>query len=290
MSARPRHRLASIEVRSWSDFEAALQKSGGTWIFRGQARQWPLSTSLERALLNWHIDLKEAPVIEHQMIRDFRRRYKEYDRETVRKDTLYCMSVMQHYGAPTRLLDFTYSPYIAAKFALEQGGQDAEIWCISAAWLFGEAKRIAGKKMLEARGADAGRSDKTFLPIYMSEKAKKFAFTENSYDLNERLTLQRGLFMCPGDVRQTFEENLFAMREPWSARHIVKLRLRLDAVELRRFANHLLDMNVNSAVLFPGVDGFARALSERLFLFQNLAKDRTGLDSNGRKSKKVNRP
>ena len=30
------------------------------------------------------------------------------------------LALMQHYGAPTRLLDFTRSPYVACFFALEE--------------------------------------------------------------------------------------------------------------------------------------------------------------------------
>ena len=35
---------------------------------------------------------------------------------------------MQDHGAPTRLLDFTWSPYVAAFFALHNATRDAVIW------------------------------------------------------------------------------------------------------------------------------------------------------------------
>ena len=38
---------------------------------------------------------------------------------------------MQHHGAPTRLIDFTWSPYVAAFFALERATGDAAVWAVN---------------------------------------------------------------------------------------------------------------------------------------------------------------
>ena len=54
-------------------------------------------------------------------------------------DKLGWLAIMQHYGAPTRLLDFTYSPYVALYFALrnriERESDFAEVWGLDAAAL-----------------------------------------------------------------------------------------------------------------------------------------------------------
>jgi hypothetical protein len=94
-------------------------KLDGPWLFKGHSEIWPLKTTLERACEFFDVSLQELPKIEKQIVRDFRRHYDATDRGLILDDTLYCMALMRHHGAPTRLLDCTYSPYVAAFFALE---------------------------------------------------------------------------------------------------------------------------------------------------------------------------
>src|SRR5215510_16403105 len=96
-------------VNSWSDFikTAEEHRKDGNWIYRGQeCSKWPLRSSLERALDSWKEDLRRGAAIERAMIRDFRRRYTG-DHSIIDEDTLHCLALMQHHGAPTRLLDWT---------------------------------------------------------------------------------------------------------------------------------------------------------------------------------------
>src|SRR5207249_3742322 len=92
---------------------------------------------------------KEIERLESKLIRAFRRRYEGPDRDRVQDDSLYCLSLMQHHGAPTRLLDLTYSFFVAVLFALEGTHEqetelrsDAEIWCFNGDWCWKEASRI----------------------------------------------------------------------------------------------------------------------------------------------------
>src|SRR5580704_15740200 len=70
------------------------------------------------------------------------------------------LAAMQHYGAPTRLLDFTYSPYVALYFALRnrndnEAESDAEVWAINAAAVKAsamEVSREADDKIREHEG------------------------------------------------------------------------------------------------------------------------------------------
>jgi hypothetical protein len=68
----------------------------------------------------------------------------------IHKDTLYCLAMMQHHGAPTRLMDWTYSPFVAAKFAAGEGTGDAAIWCLNAKWCqeTAEAEPVVGNNLI----------------------------------------------------------------------------------------------------------------------------------------------
>lgn len=49
--------------------------------------------------------------------------------------------------------------------------------------------------------------------LFFSSPVVNAACPLNPFRLNERLLIQRGLFMCPGSVEDTFENNLLAL--PW---------------------------------------------------------------------------
>ena len=112
---------------SWTEFtEFTSSEHRKDWIFRGQSEDKPLATSLERRLLSWGIDLTHGPAIEHALVRDFRRRLRGEEYTRVKDNTLYCLSLMQHHGAPTRLLDCTYSPFVAAQMAIKEGKREKD--------------------------------------------------------------------------------------------------------------------------------------------------------------------
>ena len=46
-------------------------------------------------------------------------------------DDVVALMVMRHYGVPTRLLDWSQSPFVAAFFACETDAKDGELWTFS---------------------------------------------------------------------------------------------------------------------------------------------------------------
>ena len=54
------------------------------------------------------------------------------------------LALMQHYGAPTRLLDWTNSAYVALHFALNnrKSTEDCAVWAIDTEWV-DEKSRLA---------------------------------------------------------------------------------------------------------------------------------------------------
>ncbi|MBN1545262.1 MAG: hypothetical protein JW902_01230 [Syntrophaceae bacterium] len=84
--------------------------------------------------------------------------------------------------------------------------------------------------------------------------------------MNESLTLQQGIFLCPGNINLTFEENLKEMSPPLGS--IVKFIIPLE--ERNNVLTELKHMNISSATLFPDLGGFAESLNDRFeLLFQD---------------------
>ncbi len=248
-------------VRALTDY---LSRHQGEWVYRGQSENWPLAGSLERLLGNWKANMAHAPGVERQTILEFRRRYRFDNQVLVRSDVLYCLSVMQHYRMPTRLLECSHSPFVAAKFAIDFGGGRGTIWCVNTRWCKELAAAIVGKQRVQARIARATRDDRSFVEIYMGSRARKFVLPEKPADLHERLIVQQGTYLCPGNVGVSFVRNVTAMPGWEKDTNVVKLRLRLSKAELQILQRRLDRMNATSAELFPGLDGIVRSVRERL--------------------------
>ena len=271
----------SFETEVIGDFatfvDRVLKTQDREWIYRGQDHKWPLSATLERSLKKRGICLSEAAKIEKHIIRDFRRKYRGDDLELVKSDTFYCIALLQHHGAPTRLLDWTYSPFVAAKFALEHDDRNPKdlrfpaIWCVNGRWCEQAAKKIAGEMLVMRRDNDEHRGNSSFIPLYMNPLGSaKFVLGETPLYLSERIIVQQGKFLCPGDVSVSFEDNITAMDGSERADNILKIQLKMDDKNKREFESALSRMNVNSAVLYPGLDGLAKSLGENIFHFQDL--------------------
>jgi hypothetical protein len=247
---------------SWSQLHAHLSTYDHKWAFRGMgASEWVLQTSLERLLV--------SPVVEAEryLLTAFQRRAHHHVRDCPAPDDyLEWLALMQHHGAPTRLLDCTRSPYVALFFALERPlspqGQ-AAVWAID----IETCKRTALGILAPAIGnTDVGSSlgkPDVFQQAFMGEHDTpnpRFVLCVapiQPFRMNERLTIQQGLFLCPAQVSTGFEENLQAMGTKGTKieKLVFPANLREDILA------ELNKMNINRASLFPGIDGFAQSLA-----------------------------
>jgi len=283
------------------------------WIFKGHANSdWHLRTTLERAftrLLGRAIrakgrnreegldalyrelakagvgDKKKRPLseIEGGLLRDFKRKCHHYLQDVPPDEhTLEWLTLMQHHGAPTRLLDFTYSFFVALYFAVEEAEGECAVWAIDSHWLSG-LNWNAGLFDTKEEWREFKKMGKFTTREGMERVFKKFFWRSvkprvevlNTFRLNQRLIMQQGVFLCPGDISMPFMDNLWTLLEGhWDTNKFVKLKIRLSSRERKTVLQQLHRMNITRATLFPGLDGFAKSLAN-LLIFPDILRPET---------------
>lgn len=262
----------TLTIRSWKQLEKYSERK--LWLFRGmRVGKWPLMSSIERCL-NWGgIARWRRPFVEEGLMREFRRachHYTQHVPDEGRKVEL--LALMQHHGAPTRLLDFTYSIYNAVYFALadldpnEDLRGNCAVWAVNGRWALKESANL-----LELGGKDPAIVEHCVAKclfeedrevsneeLFFKEPMVRLACPINTYRLNERLRTQKGIFLIAGTVCAPFMDNLEAMPGHDNAENLVKLLI--PNSKRNEFIEKLFRTNVSHTSLFPGLDGFAKSL------------------------------
>ena len=276
------------------------------WIFRGEGFSGrikdSLKTSLEMAFDSIDPSLKGARLNKHKInaekdiIREFQRKLHLYsDNLPTRADIIQWLSLMQHHGAPTRLLDWTYSFWVAIHFAVSGctpgKKKTVAIWAVNVKDIVQKQEKTFDNNTKIRRLVEAIRNNHD-LPYcdpdairdnaivhHLIEVPKPMLYISSSFRRNERLTLQQGTFLITGDITKSLKKNMQETAslddENYVRVGVIKLTpgLKMDIV------NRLLEMNMNNAVLFPGIDGFCRSLWTRvpLHMEEKLVLESKGL-------------
>lgn len=249
--------MEALRLGSWDEFNDWNAVRDG-WAFRGELdARWPLVSSLARRLIQVRVPRELWREREERAIRVFRRKAHVYlpDR-SVLQDTLRCLAMMQHHGAPTRLLDFTKSPYVAAFFALERADGDAAVYALNTARLQHLGPRFDPHL---TRDVIDPRLPGQFERLFVGNVHPLLWFGEPA-EMDRRLVAQSGLLVMPGLLDCPLDQLLaeYDSDEPLIEKVVL-------GPELRRAAMHALyRMNITQATLFPDLEGLARSIGYEL--------------------------
>jgi len=112
------------DITSFDDFHREFEKyrRDNRWMFRGQAKaDWPV---IPKAGRHPYCERNDLDYLE-----SWTRRAAEFIGR-VPENIWEAMALAQHHGLPTRLLDWTYNPLVAAFFAcLDEHDSDGVIYC-----------------------------------------------------------------------------------------------------------------------------------------------------------------
>lgn len=188
-------------------------------------------------------------------------------------DTLF---FMQHYGVPTRLLDWTENPFIAFYFAVTSAGfrvrsrprenptlsfsTDAAIWILDPV--------LWNKHALRQQSYDGGvltPGDSSLHPYKpMTQFKDMYVDSVGLYGAHNspRIVAQRGVFTIFGQKTISMEQAYEKEKFPSAS----LLKLNLNRAVLPQMRCSIFNQGITESVVFPDLDGLAREM-KREFKF-----------------------
>ena len=251
--------MRETRVESWSElherlFEDSWQERLGrfrsNFAFRGRSSA---GEGLATSLIRLGGDVK---ALEGQLLRNFR---KYAQRSAVPYDSTWnWLALAKHHGLPTRLLDWTYSPYVALHFAteaLDRYDEDGVVWTVD----YVRAHELLPRPLRDVL-RDEGAN------VFTAEMIDRVARRERDLDalaedddfvlfleppsLDDRIVNQYALFSLMSGADASLDE--------WVERHGDVMRKIVVPAQLKWEVRDKLDQaNVTERVLFPGLDGLS---------------------------------
>jgi hypothetical protein len=159
---------------------------------------------------------------------------------------------MQHYSAPTRLLDWTYSLYAAAYFAVSNR------WDCDAALYI-----VQGHRLGEAMNARYGTQVTFHNEEFVNDHPPQRLLVWTPRCQMDRIVAQQGTFTVSLDVLADHGALVDDVLAPIGRdSKITYLKLLIPARLKPEFMLHLRYMNIAAHSLFPGADGLGRSIAD----------------------------
>ncbi|HEX6058049.1 MAG TPA: FRG domain-containing protein [Gemmatimonadaceae bacterium] len=228
-------------------------------VYRGAAdASRPLLTSLDRL---GGIDPPHTKAkLEAHILRNFVRYSRPYMDASI-TDEWEVLVAAQHHGLPTRLLDWTYSPLVAAHFATVGAGRgtDRAVWRLD--WqrvheTFGfPPLSLLPQDVARALDRTESRGEQGVSPWRLFESDPErtpFACLIEPPSLDERIVAQSAVFTLCSDTSRSLDRFL---EEQGLADAL--MRLVVPAADVARIRDQLDLVGVDERRLFPDLDGVA---------------------------------
>lgn len=207
--------MKELRVDSTEQLITELNSLPNHFFYRGHPdADWKLQSSLERVIgTRWSAEF--ATKVEERSLDIFMTKFHLYDHENIQPSSkLSWLSLMQHYGVPTRLLDFTESPYLALYFALEsyrpETKKDFAVIAIDYTAIMQKSIEEISRRQTgfnETRQSAYKNQDRVFDEI-VDKYSHDIAWVAEPRQFNKRLDRQAGSFLLSGNRGRKIQETL----------------------------------------------------------------------------------
>jgi hypothetical protein len=234
-----------------------------TGVYRGASdASRPLLTSLDR--LGGVNPPHSKRDLEEHILRNFMR-YSRPHLPTPPVNEWETLVAAQHHGVPTRLLDWTYSPLVAAHFATTDAHVDRPraIWRLDWQRMHAAFDLPKLALVIDDVARTFGSDEEPFTPwaLFVASKggrevkSRHFACMIEPPSLDARITAQAAVFTLCTDTSQSFDAFL---EEEGLASALTKFVI--PESEARRFRDQLDLVGIDERRVFPDLDGVAAGL------------------------------
>lgn len=209
-----------VVIRNFVELHKAVEALGRqVAVFRGQrSADWGIFPKLGRYS---RLKLADRRAEEQNILKLFKERAIAH-LDVAPMNNWEWLAVAQHHGLPTRLLDWSRNPLVAAYFAVEEAYE-----CDSAIFVFREHSAV-----------DFFEHHDPFVRVAVERYVPRH--------LSPRIIAQAGLFTAHPDPQEDFSTD----------KRIVKLIV--PAENRRQLKHSLYRYGIHRAALFPDLDGLAR--------------------------------
>ena len=253
-----------IVVRSWSEicerlyddaWKPDLGRFRSDYAFRGMSdRNYALRNSFTRVCGN-------NSHLEYHLLRNFKK-YGQFDDPSMVSSDWRLMTLAQHHGLPNRLMDWTYSPFVALHFATDDPSKydrDAAIWQV-------DYVRVNRMLLEPLRGVMEKVGANAFTVEMIEEAVPTLLDFDAHHNQNHDLVI---FFEPPSlDYRIINQFAFFSVMstatgrlDDWLYKYPQLYRRIIIPKELKWEIRDKLDQaNITERILFPGLDGLAKWL------------------------------
>jgi hypothetical protein len=245
--------MSTERITSWREYDDVIGAAGASsrvraaLVFRGLARSSYSNVSSLSRLGEGHARL------ERHLIRNFRKyAYRERPGPTVWD----WLSLAQHHGLPTRLLDWTFSPLVAAHFATAtHAGEEAVVWAVDCAAAH-ELLPIRLRAALREEGATVFTTELLAAQARSLEQLGRyvdgnpFVLFFEPPSLDDRIVNQSAVLSTMSDADAGMDAWLQANPCLWH-------RWLITADAKTEIRERLDQANITERVMMPGLDGLA---------------------------------